>query len=62
MNYFTINLKKEAHPIEDSTDTYAKSQEDTVKEAIKKFRSLGQAKLSLAISFLRNYGAIWIKR
>ena len=30
---------KEAHATEDPTDTYAKKQEDIVKEAIKKFKS-----------------------
>ena len=52
---------KEAYATEDPTDTSAKEQEDMVKEAIKKFKSLWQAKLSLAISFCRNYGTIWFK-
>jgi hypothetical protein len=45
-----------------SNGTDAKSQEDMAKKAIKKFKSIGKAKLSLAISLLRNYGVIWIKR
>jgi hypothetical protein len=56
-----MEKKKEAHTTEGPTG-HAKSQEDMAKKAIKKFKSIGKAKLSLAISLLRNYGAIWIKR
>jgi len=52
---------KEDYATDDPTDTSAKEQEDMVKEAIKKFKSLGWAKLSLAVSFCRNYGTIWFK-
>ena len=41
MNYFTSNGKKGAYATEDPTNTDAKLQEDMVKEAIKKFKSLG---------------------
>jgi hypothetical protein len=53
---------EEAYVTDDPTDITAEEQKKMAKEAIKKFKSLNYAKLSLAISFLRNYGTVWIKR
>ncbi len=40
-------MEKKKHMLHDPTDTDAKSQEGKTKEAIRKFKSIGKAKLSL---------------
>jgi len=54
--------EKKTYAKDDLTDTSAEEQENMAKEAIKNFKPLGKAKLSLEVLFFGNYGIVWIKR